>query len=348
MLALMDGLRGRGVSSSLVTSVGSYAAREARRLGFAAFELDFFRSRLDPFLWFALPGLIRRLNPDLVHAHGARACLPLALSAARWPLVYTVHGYHFAHKPRLQRKAAQLVERFCHARATANVFVCCNDLNFARSKHLIGATSLSRVIYNGMDASIDPMLEVRQPNRVGFVGRLVPQKAPDRMIQILKILPQGTCLTMIGGGELEHSLRELVRSEGAESSVTITGELSREETLREMRRCSVIVLPSRWEGLPMVIAEALAMKRPVVASQVNGVSEIVMHGQNGFLCDAGDNASFAAAIQTLLTDENLLHRFGDAGKEFVARTFSPNQMLDRHMELYVLASVGGSHNIANR
>ncbi len=104
------------VEVHLVSQAGSPALAEARRLGAIVHGLDFFSSRFDPRLWLRLGALVRRLRPTLIHAHGARAGLPLAAIAGR-RLIYSVHGYHFVGKAWPARQLAILAERRCSRRA---------------------------------------------------------------------------------------------------------------------------------------------------------------------------------------------------------------------------------------
>jgi hypothetical protein len=114
----------------LVSQSGSYALERAAALGIDSHGLDFMEGgRFNPRTWRGLRRLIRELEPDLIHAHGARAALPLtaARTGSGPALVYSVHGYHFPAKAGGVRSLALLAERWCSARAEATVFVCEHD-----------------------------------------------------------------------------------------------------------------------------------------------------------------------------------------------------------------------------
>jgi glycosyltransferase involved in cell wall biosynthesis len=97
----------------------------------------------------------------------------------------------------------------------------------------------------------------------------------------------------------------------------------------------VIVLPSdRFEGVPQVILQSLAMGRAVVASPIGGIPEVVHHEKTGLLCPAGDSSAFADAIARLLADPDLRQRLGAAGRELVLSRYSSTAMCERTEAFY--------------
>jgi hypothetical protein len=125
----------------LVSDTGSPALVEAARLGAVCHGIDFFTMRLDPRIALRLGMLIRRLRPALVHAHGARAGLPLAGLTRRAPLFYSVHGYHFVGKRGAARRLAIAAERWCSARAARTLFVCQHDRRLAEEAGILWCRS---------------------------------------------------------------------------------------------------------------------------------------------------------------------------------------------------------------
>lgn len=102
-----------------------------------------------------------------------------------------------------------------------------------------------------------------------------------------------------------------------------------------MRRLTVFCLTSTHEGMPNVILEAMAAARPVVATKVGGVPELVKDGVNGFLVESGDIEGFARAVKSLLADPALAQRMGFAGRQRVEQEFSPQQAVERLTKLYL-------------
>jgi glycosyltransferase involved in cell wall biosynthesis len=145
---------------------------------------------------------------------------------------------------------------------------------------------------------------------------------------------QGFQVTMIGGGELEEETRDLVRSLEVGDFVTVTGVQPRDNALKLLDQCGMMVLPTRWEGLPVVCQEALAMGIPSIVSPVNGCPEVVLHDQTGLLVDSQDPAVWADAIRTLAADEERCLKMGERGRALVDEKFTRPRMVEEHVEAY--------------
>jgi len=116
--------------------------------------------------------------------------------------------------------------------------------------------------------------------------------------------------------------------------VKVTGKLPREAALLALDDCGILVVPSRWEGLPMVCLEALLMGIPVVASPVNGIQEIIVDETTGLLVTGQRPKDWARAIRRLADDPALHRRLGQDGRSRVLGEFQRSQMVERHLALY--------------
>ncbi len=140
-----------------------------------------------------------------------------------------------------------------------------------------------------------------------YVGNLLPVKGADRLIAVWNACVTGMSeelvLTIIGGGALEREMRQQVGRAGLEGQVVFLGRRTPREIADCMRRAQCLVLPSRSEGMPNVVVEALACGTPVVASAVGEVPRLVRDGENGFLIDPKSSrftADLAAALRRAL------------------------------------------------
>jgi glycosyltransferase involved in cell wall biosynthesis len=307
VLTLLDDLGQRGdFQRALIVQGGSYAFEEATRLRVDAYGVDFARSRAPFAAARALRERIRALEPDLIHVNGSRAafflaCVPRGRSFP--PVVYTTRGYHFVGKSPGVRELAALAERFAHARADATVHECRRDAALAASWHLLPRGARCEVIYNGIDRAELPRAANTDLRCVAFLGRLCFQKDPDLLAEIASGLDRvGYKLRVIGGGELEAEFRAHLRELGIESKVEMLGALPRKQALESLASAGALVLPSRWEGLPIAPIEAMAIGVPVVAANVSGLPEIVDPGVSGALIDAREPAPYVAAIRALCED----------------------------------------------
>lgn len=162
------------------------------------------------------------------------------------------------------------------------------------------------------------------------VGRLNAQKGFDVLLEALTELPDVTLL-IVGGGEEHDSLAAQAAALEVDDRVTITGWT---RSVREhLARADVFVLPSRSEGFPLAIAEAMQAGLPVVATDVGSVPEAVIHGETGILVPKDDPRSLAAALGRLVEDPTLRARMGRRGREVGSR-FTAERMAREFVSLW--------------
>ncbi|TFG62441.1 MAG: glycosyltransferase family 1 protein [Gemmatimonadales bacterium] len=175
-----------------------------------------------------------------------------------------------------------------------------------------------------------------------FVGRLVERKGVEVLIRaVAEARTQRPLkLRIVGTGEWEPSLRESVREQGLDDSVTFTGQVSTAELEREYAAADVFVLPAvrdskgDTEGLGVVLLEAMRFERPVVASDIGGIPDIVTHEQTGLLCTPGNSESLAAGIQRLVDNPEFARNLAREGRREAAKRFGWDTVLDRTLAVY--------------
>ena len=335
VLQLAAGLQHRGAKVTVAGPHGSYLLAQAAGAGHTVLGLDFSNRLKTRSVSRAVATLLRRHGPSLVHAHGARAGLAAALlpSSFRKALVYTVHGFHYGDKAFGIRHLAMAAERLCMQRATATVFVSSHDASLANSARLLPRGAASDIIYNGSVPAEPADSELRFD--LVFLGRLHPQKNPLILAEILKRLePLRPSLGIIGSGELEPELRAQIQASGLQGQVTFLGERSHQEALRLLACARIMVLPSRWEGLPVSVLEAMHRGIAVVASDVPGTDELVVDGETGFLVPPANAAGYADRIVRLLSDNGARRRMGTRALSRARALFSHQSQLDSHIALY--------------
>ena len=339
VLALLGDLRAHGgFELAFAVERGSYAFEQAQRLGVPAFGVDFARTRLPFAAARALGRVIAEVAPGIVHVHGSRAGFFLACTprGARFPrVVYTVRGYHFLGKPAVVRELAALAERVAHGRADVNVHVCAYDQALAERWHLLPRGARRQVIYNGIDRADLPHAADTDLRVVAFLGRLTAQKDPFLLAEIARGLDAaGYRLRVIGGGDLEGPFRARLRELRIESKVELLGSLARKDALAALASAGALVLPSRWEGLPIAPIEAMAIGIPVVAANVSGLPEIVESGVSGELVDERRPEPYVAALRRLCEDADYRARTIAAGLRVVEAKFLRARNLEAHARLY--------------
>jgi len=194
------------------------------------------------------------------------------------------------------------------------------------------------VIRNGIEwqhFNIENQAHPKNEKIIFTASRLAPEKGIEYLIQAIKILSarmNNMKLLVAGEGPLKTRLEYLVEQQGIKEIVTFLGY--QENVSKYISQADVVVLPSLWEGLPNILLEAMAMKKPVVATAVGGTKEIVKDGENGFLVRPKDAKALAEAIQKILQDANLARNFGESGYRFVRENFDLSLMVSSYEKLY--------------
>jgi glycosyltransferase involved in cell wall biosynthesis len=177
------------------------------------------------------------------------------------------------------------------------------------------------VISNGIELQSQPSgsLTPHQPVRLIFAGRFSPQKNLLFLLEVLnqvKDLPWH--LDLVGDGPLMSAMRAQARHLGLRDRLHFHGWLGLDAVAEIMSRGDILVLPSLWEGLPLVGVEALAAGLAIVGSDIGGIAPLVRQEVNGFLCPVNDTAAFAGALQRLLVHQDLLARMKAESRRLAA------------------------------
>jgi glycosyltransferase involved in cell wall biosynthesis len=180
-----------------------------------------------------------------------------------------------------------------------------------------------KVVHCGLERAFHDVPAVAVPSapRLVCVGRLCEQKGQLLLLEAARRLAeQGVAFEIVlaGDGEMRPQIEELIARHGLQSRVRITGWISSEQVRTEILAARALVLPSFAEGLPVVIMEAMALRRPVLTTYVAGIPELVRQGENGWLFPAGAVEELAAALADCLAQPvEQLQRMGEAAYQRV-------------------------------
>lgn len=287
---------------------------------------------------------------DLIHAHwtlsGGAALLGRALHGK--PVLVTVQGSDIFTVPRhpVGRWVTRLILRRC-----AGVTALTQAL--AQAVAAIGIPGERvRIIPNGVDIDdfVPPAHDARSDDAsavptVLFTGSLIPRKAPQDLVAALALLPPQlahTLLVLVGDGPDEAALREQVRTLGLGDRVTFTGFLPQAEVRAWMRRAHLFALPSREEGQGVVLLEALASGTPVVASDVDGIREVVTP-EVGLRVPPANPAALAAALAEVLGDANRRRAMSVTARQRAVEHYDWANIAQRYLAVYAeILSANGS------
>jgi glycosyltransferase involved in cell wall biosynthesis len=171
---------------------------------------------------------------------------------------------------------------------------------------------------------------------VGTIARLHRQKGLPYLFHAIKKIRESVpdvSVWIVGGGSLFDELRRLGEKLDLKEAVHLLGE--RSDVARLLSRFDVFVLPSLWEGLPYSLLEAAALAKPVVATDIPGVREVVKHEETGLLVPARDSESLAQAIVRLLGEKEQAVHLGQNLKNATEGDFNLSQMLQKTQDLYL-------------
>ncbi|WP_299410236.1 glycosyltransferase family 4 protein [uncultured Roseobacter sp.] len=272
--------------------------------------------------------LARHLEAEKVtHLHnhfvfGSATVAMLTSELTGIPYSFTLHGPADLFEPTRWRLDAK----------TARAKFVSTISHFARSQLMFFSDPAHwdkiRIIHCGVtpalyETAAGPALPPRSPDeiRLLFVGRLAPVKGLRVLLAALTELSDlpNLRLVLVGDGPDRARLEAAAAPLG--DRVTFTGYLSQTEVAQALQACDIFVLPSFAEGVPVVLMEALASEKPVIATQVAGVGELVEEGQSGFLVPPGDAETLADRIRTLVGDPELRAAMGQHGRAKVVTDF---------------------------
>lgn len=343
-------LRREGHEVVLVTSPGPFSSK-LREEGVRVVHIPIPRSispLRDLVSLVRLAGFFLRHRPDVVHTHTSKAGFVGRLAAwiARVPLVL-----HTMHEPphnaasgvtrRLYIWAERMASRWAHHVITVSY---ANEKEIL-ARRLVPGEKLT-VIREGLDLSRYPRLEDRREAIrplgiaddvpvVGMVGRLETAKGHTYLLkaaQLLQVRHPGVRVVIVGGGQLRETLEAEAVALQVTDCVTFTG--FRDDMPSLMQGFDIFTLPSLWEGLGIVLLEAMAYERPVVASRVGGVQDVVVPGETGLLVPARSPEALADAIGALLLDRERAAEMGRAGYQRLVREFRDDVANGRMLDLY--------------
>lgn len=324
---------------------GPYFQR-LRDLGIEAINLPIRSLHLEVLL--KLVRIVRKFKIGLIHSHGKGAGIysrPVG-AITRTPVIHTFHGIHYGAYNPLLKKFYFLIERFLAS-------LTYKAINLSESEQKEGLRlgiidrGKSRVIYSGIDLNKFDNVKInlaRERKKLGLQGRNIVvgnvarfnfQKGHQYLIKaipyVLKKHPR-TKFLLVGDGELRGKMESLVEELGIKDNVIFTG--FRENVPKILKIMDIFILPSLWEGLPIVLLEAMASKKPIVATDVIGNKEVVVDGETGFLVPSKDPKKLAERIIALIENKPLRKKFGENGRRRVEEIYSLNRMVKETEEVY--------------
>jgi glycosyltransferase involved in cell wall biosynthesis len=293
--------------------------------------------------------VFREGAPAIVHTHSSKAGILGRLAATpEAKVIHTIHGWgHTPDNPGWMSRLFVTLEQVAATHSDALVAVS-SDVREEGLRRGIGEPTKYRVIPELVD--FEPVAgqfsAARQEARrrlgladdeevVGWVGRFVPQKDPETLLGVVERLlaaRPGARAVLVGDGPLRVEVESEVARQGNARRTIFTGV--RDDARHLYAAFDVVLHVSRWEGQPLVVQEAIAERIPVVATDAEGVRDLVLDGVTGYVIDPGDIHAAAEAVTRVLEGATVRAPLAEAAIEDVARRNGRGIALERHLELY--------------
>jgi hypothetical protein len=302
----------------------------------------------DLLAFLAIFRLLRKLRPDIVHSHSSKAGVVGRIAAflARVPRVfYSAQGYSFLRTDigPLARRAYFGIEWVVSHLVGTVIAVSPGEAEAAKK---VAPRDRVVIVENCIDPDeFEPSDHASnhndQPLVVGVIGRITPAKDPALFIEIAEALLESAksvplSFVWVGDGELRTEVEARLRTSSLKGKFEITGWVSFEDARAWLKKIDIVVMPSRWEGLPLALLEAMAASKPVVVSDVVGNRTTVVHGTTGFI--VRDKEGYLSALHRLISDGSLRTRMGMAGRERAIRLFSVKTAIRKLEQVYTADS----------
>ena len=292
--------------------------------------------------------LIKKYNPDIVYAHSSKAgaIARVADIGLKNRCVYNPHGWAFNMRCSAKKKAMytaieKVAAPFC------DKVICISDAEkqSALGKKICKDDKL-QVIFNGADIDayengVHGTVKRKKLNIpedafvVGMVGRMSPQKAPDVFVKMAKRVKDkvpNAHFIIVGNGNQEDEIRKYAEDNGFSNSLHITGWVDNPMSYVEL--FDVACLLSRWEGFGLALPEYMMAGKPIVASRVDAIPNIICNGENGLLVEVDDDIGARKAVLRILREDGLRKKIVAQGLEDVHNRFNARRVSEEHSKLF--------------
>ena len=348
VLTTVMGLRALGHRTMLVAhSGGELRQRAAEGLDLIALAP---KTEMDLGAAWRLSRIIKQLKPDIVHAHDphgvAMAALALSMSTqlAKPPLVAARRVDFHLKGNSLSRWKYRQVDCFICASEAIRQMLVADGVPPARTVTVHEGIDIGRVDAAPAAHLHEDLWLPHHAPIVGNVAALVPHKGQRHFVEAARlVLPRvpDARFVIAGEGELRPALERQIKDHHLEKHVLLAG--FRPDVLSLHKAFDVFVMSSITEGLGTSLLDAMAAAKPVVATTVGGIPEVIVEGETGFLVPPRDHEAMADAIVRLLNDEALRVRMGRAGRARAASRFSAERMVQDTLRAYQRVAMHPHH-----
>ena len=294
--------------------------------------------------------MIKKYCPDVVYAHSSKAgaIARMANIGLKNPCVYNPHGWAFNMRcSNMKEKLYTIIEKV--AAPFCDKIICISDAEKQSAlKKKICKEEKLQIIFNGVDIEAYECKEHGTIKRsdlnipedafvVGMVGRICLQKAPDVFVKMAKLVKDtipNAHFIIVGNGNQEAELIKYAENHGFGDSLHITGWV--DDPMSYVEIFDVACLLSRWEGFGLVLPEYMLVGKPIVATNVDAIPNIIKNGKNGFLANVDDVGEISNLVIRLRNDEDMRKTIVINGEKIVREKFNVKRTVQEHETLFTL------------
>ena len=314
----------------------------AKNLNAKVFDVPFVREPQpikDIIALYHLIKIIKQYKPDVIHAHSAKGGFlgRVAGKLTGIKTLFTPNAFSYLGFYGVKRKIFMLIEKF--ARFFTDTLLAVSESEKCRAIEELGySTQKVRVVPNSIKIHhSERNFEFR--NTIGMIGRLIYQKNPQMFIKVAievhKKFPKVKFL-LLGEGYLDFLKEEvykMIDENNAKKYINIL-QWGKHDVVSFFNQIDVLLLPSRFEGLPFALLEAMMNKVPVIATNVDGNKDVIEDGVDGFLVNEDDVQEMEKRVEMLLVSQEERQKFGMAGFQKVNEKFNILSNIKKIEELY--------------
>lgn len=271
--------------------------------------------------------LLRQVQPDVINTHAAH--YTIAALRTDIPTVFTIHGVvqreAEVYKSTLFDRARFLLESWCERYALRHVRDIVAISPYVLEEYRRRSNARFHRVDNPLPSDFFAVPNLEEEGRLLYAGTIDERKNVMGLLRALVIVREKVpdIQLRIAGRTTNQTynrkVQDLIAAQGLQANVEFLGLQDRARLMQEYASCAAVVLASHQETAPMAVIEAMAAGKPVVATRVGGVPDLVEDGSSGFLVEPGDVAGFARGIVTLLTNEDLRRGMGRRSRQIAGR-----------------------------
>ena len=286
---------------------------------------------LDLSIIFKIKKIIDKLKPDIIHTHlyVLEYVVPAVILSKykKIKIVHTIHNIASMEAP----KRLQFFQRIFFKKKMVYPVAISEKVN-SSIRELYGI-KYAITIYNGVNlAKCKIKKSFESCHKIVHIGRFENQKNHIFLINLFKNkkIYENFELYLVGDGSLKQNIEEMIKTYNLEEKIHLVGNLP--DCYEMLYNSDIFILPSKWEGMPMTIVEAMGTGIPIVASPVGGIPDMIKNGENGFLCNTIDE--YEKILIKLKNDENLRKKISK-NEIKSSENFSSKKMAQKYYEYYL-------------